>query len=196
VTSSPRPSPRSRRHVVDARRGNQAGGSMASAPRSVKADSAGRESSRRSTNNGIGSARRRSRPTSRTTPCASWGASAVTWRTIGRGWTIRGSAARAYRSPAVRWSRGSSSSTGGSRGARSSGTTTAMPKRCWSCAPDGSMTRRRSWSVSETSRLHADPDADRLMAKGVSPYGDGKASARIALAVGRFLSVEPLKAAG
>ena len=50
--------------------------------------------------------------------------------------------------------------------------------------------------VSETSRLHVDPNAYRLMAKGVSPYGDGKASARTALAVGRFLSVEPLKATG
>jgi UDP-N-acetylglucosamine 2-epimerase len=50
--------------------------------------------------------------------------------------------------------------------------------------------------VSKTSRLHADPDAYRLMAKGVSPDGDGKASARIALAVWRFFSVEPLKAAG
>jgi UDP-N-acetylglucosamine 2-epimerase (non-hydrolysing) len=48
--------------------------------------------------------------------------------------------------------------------------------------------------VSKTNRLHADPDAYRLMAKGVSPYGDGKASARIAPAVGRFLSVEPPKA--
>jgi UDP-N-acetylglucosamine 2-epimerase (non-hydrolysing) len=51
--------------------------------------------------------------------------------------------------------------------------------------------------VSLVSRLLTDESAYRSMARGVSPYGDGKASQRIAAAVGRFLGVsELLRAAG
>jgi UDP-N-acetylglucosamine 2-epimerase (non-hydrolysing) len=50
--------------------------------------------------------------------------------------------------------------------------------------------------VSEASRLLCDPGAYQAMAKGVSPYGDGKAADRIVAAVGRFLGGLPLKAAG
>jgi UDP-N-acetylglucosamine 2-epimerase (non-hydrolysing) len=50
---------------------------------------------------------------------------------------------------------------------------------------------------SEASRLLTDANAYRSMAKGVSPYGDGRASERIVSAVGAFLKAsEPLKAAG
>ena len=50
--------------------------------------------------------------------------------------------------------------------------------------------------VSVASRLLVDEDAYRSMARGVSPYGDGKAAERIVAAVGRFLGVaEALKAA-
>jgi UDP-N-acetylglucosamine 2-epimerase (non-hydrolysing) len=41
--------------------------------------------------------------------------------------------------------------------------------------------------VAEASRLLADPEAYRSMARGVSPYGDGRASARIASIVRRHL---------
>jgi UDP-N-acetylglucosamine 2-epimerase (non-hydrolysing) len=50
--------------------------------------------------------------------------------------------------------------------------------------------------VSEASRLLGDPGAYQAMAKGVSPYGDGKAADRIVAAVGRFLGGPALKAAG
>ncbi len=51
--------------------------------------------------------------------------------------------------------------------------------------------------VSQASRLLTDPDAYRAMARGVSPYGDGRASRRIVAAAGRFLGVaDGLKAAG
>lgn len=51
--------------------------------------------------------------------------------------------------------------------------------------------------VSLASRLLNDEEAYRLMARGVSPYGDGRAAGRIVDAVARFLGVaEPLKAAG
>jgi UDP-N-acetylglucosamine 2-epimerase (non-hydrolysing) len=43
--------------------------------------------------------------------------------------------------------------------------------------------------VAEASRLLADPEAYRSMARGVSPYGDGRASARIASIVRRHLGV-------
>jgi UDP-N-acetylglucosamine 2-epimerase (non-hydrolysing) len=41
--------------------------------------------------------------------------------------------------------------------------------------------------VAEASRLLADENARRRMAKGISPYGDGRASGRIASIVARFL---------
>jgi UDP-N-acetylglucosamine 2-epimerase (non-hydrolysing) len=51
--------------------------------------------------------------------------------------------------------------------------------------------------LSEASRLLHDPDAYRSMARGVSPYGDGRASQRIVAAVARHLGIpESLKAAG
>ncbi|MHB1556913.1 MAG: non-hydrolyzing UDP-N-acetylglucosamine 2-epimerase [Isosphaeraceae bacterium] len=51
--------------------------------------------------------------------------------------------------------------------------------------------------VGEASRLLEDPAAYRSMARGVSPYGDGRASQRIVEAVGRYLGVgESLRAAG
>ena len=51
--------------------------------------------------------------------------------------------------------------------------------------------------VSIASRLLEDEAAYKSMARGVSPYGDGKAAERIVTAVGRFLGVpEVLKAAG
>ncbi len=51
--------------------------------------------------------------------------------------------------------------------------------------------------VGEASRLLDDPAAYRSMARGVSPYGDGRASERIVDAVGRYLGIgEVLKAAG
>ncbi len=51
--------------------------------------------------------------------------------------------------------------------------------------------------VSMASRLLEDDDAYRSMARGVSPYGDGKAAGRIVDAVGRFLGIaDALKAAG
>jgi UDP-N-acetylglucosamine 2-epimerase (non-hydrolysing) len=51
--------------------------------------------------------------------------------------------------------------------------------------------------ISVASRLLTDDAAYRSMARGVSPYGDGKASGRIAAAVGRFLGVtDHLRAAG
>jgi UDP-N-acetylglucosamine 2-epimerase (non-hydrolysing) len=43
--------------------------------------------------------------------------------------------------------------------------------------------------VAEASRLLADPEAYRSMARGVSPYGDGRASARIASILRRHLGV-------
>jgi UDP-N-acetylglucosamine 2-epimerase (non-hydrolysing) len=51
--------------------------------------------------------------------------------------------------------------------------------------------------VAVASRLLDGEDAYRSMARGVSPYGDGKAAERIVAAVGRFLGVaDALKAAG
>ena len=51
--------------------------------------------------------------------------------------------------------------------------------------------------VAQVSRLLTDESAYRSMARGVSPYGDGKASQRIAAAAGRFLGVTgSLRAAG
>ncbi len=51
--------------------------------------------------------------------------------------------------------------------------------------------------VGEASRLLEDPVAYRSMARGVSPYGDGRASQRIVDAVGRYLGIgEVLRAAG
>jgi UDP-N-acetylglucosamine 2-epimerase (non-hydrolysing) len=51
--------------------------------------------------------------------------------------------------------------------------------------------------VAETIRLLRDPVAYRSMAKGASPYGDGRAADRIVSAVGAYLDVtEPLRAAG
>ncbi len=51
--------------------------------------------------------------------------------------------------------------------------------------------------IGEASRLLEDPAAYRSMARGVSPYGDGRASERIVNAVGRYLGVgEVLRAAG
>ena len=43
--------------------------------------------------------------------------------------------------------------------------------------------------VAEASRLLEDPEAYRSMARGVSPYGDGRASARIVSIVRRHLYV-------
>jgi UDP-N-acetylglucosamine 2-epimerase (non-hydrolysing) len=50
--------------------------------------------------------------------------------------------------------------------------------------------------VSAASRLLVDQKAYRAMAKGASPYGDGNASERIVLAVGRLLGPLARKAAG
>ncbi len=51
--------------------------------------------------------------------------------------------------------------------------------------------------IAETSRLLEDDDAYRRMSKGASPYGDGKAGARIAAAIDEFVrSPEALSAAG
>jgi UDP-N-acetylglucosamine 2-epimerase (non-hydrolysing) len=51
--------------------------------------------------------------------------------------------------------------------------------------------------VAEASRLLTQPEAYRSMARGVSPYGDGRAAARIVAALGQFLgTIRPLKAAG
>ncbi len=51
--------------------------------------------------------------------------------------------------------------------------------------------------VAEAARLLQDPAAYRSMARGVSPYGDGRASERIASAVARHLGIsDGLKAAG
>ncbi len=43
--------------------------------------------------------------------------------------------------------------------------------------------------VTEAARLLQDPAAYRAMARGVSPYGDGRASERIASAIGRYVGV-------
>jgi UDP-N-acetylglucosamine 2-epimerase (non-hydrolysing) len=43
--------------------------------------------------------------------------------------------------------------------------------------------------VFETARLLEDPEAYRSMARGVSPYGDGRAAPRIVFEVGKFLGV-------
>jgi UDP-N-acetylglucosamine 2-epimerase (non-hydrolysing) len=49
----------------------------------------------------------------------------------------------------------------------------------------------------EAARLLCDPTAYRAMARGVSPYGDGRASGRIVDAIARMLRVDdPLRAAG
>ena len=51
--------------------------------------------------------------------------------------------------------------------------------------------------VFEAGRLLEDSEAYRSMARGVSPYGDGRASPRIVSIVGKFLGVtDPLRAAG
>jgi len=51
--------------------------------------------------------------------------------------------------------------------------------------------------VAEAGRLLRDPDAYRAMARGASPYGDGRAAERIVCAVERYLGIAAaLKAAG
>jgi UDP-N-acetylglucosamine 2-epimerase (non-hydrolysing) len=49
--------------------------------------------------------------------------------------------------------------------------------------------RDRAKIVAEASRLLSDPEAHRSMARGASPYGDGRAAPRIAAIIGRFLGV-------
>ncbi len=51
--------------------------------------------------------------------------------------------------------------------------------------------------VAETARLLSDPVAYREMARGASPYGDGRAADRITAAIARHLDIPPaLQAAG
>jgi UDP-N-acetylglucosamine 2-epimerase (non-hydrolysing) len=50
--------------------------------------------------------------------------------------------------------------------------------------------------VEETSRLLCDPEAYRSMARGMSPYGDGRAARRIASIVGQYLGVSERAAPG
>ena len=78
---------------------------------------------------------------------------------------------------------------GSPRGERASG------GHCRRGSPTGGT--RPAPIVSLASHLLNDANTYRSMARGVSPYGDGKASERIAAAVGRFLGVtDSLRAAG